>query len=554
MNLADPTQLKMHGEFQERLLRAIGHLQDLNNDEMRMEFTHPNDFWHWGADYMGRWIASMALLGRYTGQDYGVDAVVDELLAFQNADGSFGPYTKPHDFQEWFGMGRGLTGLLEVYQTRPDPKVLEAALRLADYYAEHYPECAPFIAECYSNALEGLVLLYRLAGREKDLETARWIAETSVVYDGTRFSQEFAENGRRTPASGQVHCQLSTARGLLDLYETTGETRFLQPVLDLHRDIEDQFLWISGGLGFYYYRPEENETCADADWLRLNLQLWRLTGEVRYMNLAERILLNQIFFNQADNGAFCYLRGLQNRAGAAFDACCSHHGPRAFYEVLRYAYTSGADSAWANLYLDGDIRLDLDGSPLGFSVSLERSSGLQNVRIQVSQAPEVPAGINLRIPDWAGEFQVLCNGQVLQVPVEAGYACIERAWAAGDLLELRLPMHVRLLQGQTLGKQVLRRDEMAVFYGPRLFCLNDDENPALLLHLVRLDQPVQIIPVTPDRLEGKGSTPDNPGASLVFTPLAEVGGTPSGAGRIHTMRSPVFRVWIPVDGSTKPNP
>jgi hypothetical protein len=90
MNLAHPGQLTIMGEFHERIVRSIQHLHELNTDEMRREFTHPDDFWHWGADYMGRWISSMALLEQYTGADHGVQPVVRELLDFQREDGSFG--------------------------------------------------------------------------------------------------------------------------------------------------------------------------------------------------------------------------------------------------------------------------------------------------------------------------------------------------------------------------------------------------------------------------------------------------------------------------------
>ena len=72
MNLSDPSWLTVRGEFQERLLRSIRHLVELNTEEMRMEFTHPSESWHWGADYMGRWISAMGLLGQYTREDYGV--------------------------------------------------------------------------------------------------------------------------------------------------------------------------------------------------------------------------------------------------------------------------------------------------------------------------------------------------------------------------------------------------------------------------------------------------------------------------------------------------
>ena len=551
MKFANPALISLKGEFQERLLRSIHHLQDLNTAEMRRELTHPDDFWHWGADYMGRWISAMALLGQYTGEDYGVQAVVHELIHFQQADGSLGPYTDPHDFQEWFGMSRGLVGLLEYYLVEPDPQVLEAAARLGDYYAGHYPDCAPCLFECYSTALEGLVLLARLTGESKYTDIARRIAETSIVYKRLRFSREVSADGRRTPAAGQVHCQLTTARGLLDLYEMTGEVCYLEPVLDLHQYIMEELLWVSGGIGFYYFRPEENETCADSDWLRLNLQLWRLTGKARFMEMSERILINQIFFNQIDNGGFCYLRGLQNRAGAVFDACCSHHGPRAFYEVLRHVYTIDQNAIWINLFLDGNASLELEAGRVRLDSTVLNEVSRMTVSLHLLEAPSNPVRLMVRIPMWADQPALALNGEMLDCKTEGGYAQIERTWSAGDLLEIHFSLSVRVLRGQTLGQHILYPDEAAVFYGPRLFSLNDRLNSAVRLHLVKLKLPTHLSDgftvLNPDRLEAAGITPERTDERLVFSPLAETGGTPSGSGRIHTVRSPYFKVWIPLE-------
>jgi DUF1680 family protein len=483
--------------------------------------------------------------------------VVSELLGFQLPDGSFGPYTQPHDFQEWFGMSRSLVGLLEYYSVHPNPDVLVAAQRLGDYYVENYPDCAPCLYECYSTALEGLVLLARLSGDRRYLETAMRMAETSVVHRGLRFSLEMSPEGRRTPASGQVHCQLSTARGMLDLFEATGEPAYLERVLDLHAYIMKELLWVSGGIGFYYYRPEENETCADADWLRLNLQLWRLTGEAAYMNLAERILLNQLYFNQIDNGAFCYLRGLQNRAGAVFDACCSHHGPRALYDVLRYLFTSQGNTLWVNLFETAITKHALQVGQLTVSSQVRQEVGRLLFNLTFPQAPAEPFTLKVRIPDWSGPAGIQLNGQDMPgqntaQEIAAGYAQITRSWSPGDHLELSLPLRVAVLRGQTLGQHILNPDEVAVFYGPRLFSLNDFHNPAVRLHLVRLRLPGEDLAsgfrvVSPDHLEATGATPESDHQRLVFTPLAETGGVPSGAGRIHTVRSPYFKVWIPIE-------
>ena len=412
--------------------------------------------------------------------------------------------------------------------------------------------------ECYSTALEGLVLLYRLTHTARYQETARRMAETSAVFAGIRYSQELAANGRRTPIAGQVHCQLSTARGLLDLYELTSEGRYLRPVLELHDYISNELLWVSGGIGFYYFRPEENETCADADWFRLNLQLWRLTGEAKFMQLAERILLNQLFFNQADNGGFCYLRGLQNRAGAVFDACCSHHGPRAFFDALRYAFSSSLNAVWINLFLDADARLELESGIVQLSTSTFYTLERMHYAVQIQSAPEKAVTFKARLPEWASHARLTVNGIAVDYSIEQGYIYLEQNWKAGDRFELSFSMQVRTLQGPLLGQHCLSQEEVAVFYGPWLYCLNDAINPSVRLHLVRLDVPSNpketFRVVSTDRLEATGTTPDRPNEWLIWSPLAAIGGSPSGSGRIHTVRSPYYKVWIPVQGHSASEP
>jgi rhamnogalacturonyl hydrolase YesR len=237
MILSDPAGITLKGEIGESLDKSLRHLQRLNTEEMWREFDAPDEIWHWGADYPGRWIATMGLLGRYTGKDYGVKGAADRLIGYQQPDGSFGDYSAPFDYKEWFGMGRGLVGLLEYFQATDDTCALDAARRLGDYYVEHYPRYTPYMYECYSNALEGLVLLAKLTDDARYLDLAREMAETSMVYQRVWQSNTLSPQGRRAPCGGQVHCQLMAARGLLDLAEYTDDPKYVAAVLSLHHNI-----------------------------------------------------------------------------------------------------------------------------------------------------------------------------------------------------------------------------------------------------------------------------------------------------------------------------
>ncbi len=557
MRLTDPACLTIGGEFGQRLQRAIEHLQALNAPEMRRELTAPDARWHWGADYMGRWLGSMALLSAHTHQDYGTAAMAAELLSFQQPDGSFGDYAGGHDYQEWFGMGRGLVGLLDYYTASGDDRALEAARRLGGYYGAQYPLAAAFMRECYASGLEGLVRLAEVTGDARHLETARRMAEASPVFGREWFSTTLGERGRRAPCGGHVHCQLSTARGLLDLHRLTGEQPYLDAVLTLHAFITREALWLSGGVGFYFNRPEENEACADADWLRLNLALWHTTGEARYLDLAEHTLVNQLYFAQVDSGAFCYLRGLQSRGGAVFDVCCSHHGPRAMWEVMRYAYTTEAHGLWVNLLLEGAARLPLGEAgeaTLAFASHVSYEAEVIVLTLTLSEPPPFPVALHMRVPRWAGRASVAVNRQASEVSHQPGYLGVERVWRAGDQVEVRYPREVQVRRGQCLGQHVLNRNEVAVLYGPHVYCVSDRWNPALSLHLVRVGwwgarQDGDFVAQNSNRLEAGGIDAGGNPVRLVLSPLYEVGGVANGIGRSHPVSTSPFRVWLPLASS-----
>jgi uncharacterized protein len=90
------------------------------------------------------------------------------------------------------------------------------------------------------------------------------------------------------------------------------------------------------------------------------------------------------------------------------------------------------------------------------------------VRVRVLESPEREWTLSMRVPPWA-------QGAVLQGDgVEAGgYAQVRRAWRSGDVVELRLPMTVRVT---TAGERIdAVRGCVALERGPLVYAV---EHPA----------------------------------------------------------------------------
>ncbi len=102
----------------------------------------------------------------------------------------------------------------------------------------------------------------------------------------------------------QTHCTLTAARGMLRLYEKTGDAQFLH-------DAKDIFTLYTRGGGMsrtyqnlnWWGRPDTwTEPCAIVDSLMLAGELFRLTGSDTYRRFAARIFANGFASAQRENG------------------------------------------------------------------------------------------------------------------------------------------------------------------------------------------------------------------------------------------------------------
>jgi DUF1680 family protein len=92
----------------------------------------------------------------------------------------------------------------------------------------------------------------------------------------------------------------------------------------------------------------------------------------------------------------------------------------------------------------------------------------------------------LRVPGWCEGADLQVNGEAVEVAVASGaYAAIERAWQAGDVVELDMPMKPRLTESNPRVDAI--RGSLAIERGPLVYCLEEvDQQPGLNLLDVRI--------------------------------------------------------------------
>ena len=434
--------------------------------------TPERRFTEYSGDLSGRYVGALATAARvYHTSLPGLDSLVERIVALQKPDGYFGSdfhYEKPtdQDLALLWGNGRLLVGLLEYYRYKPSESVLTACTRLGNFLVRISPlmlskdirnefGAAHFASSyiCWTQQTEGLANLYLVT---QDARYKTLTEEIAVVIE-------------RRPGD-HVHGYLTSLRGVMDLYQMTSDTRLLRQCEVAWQDVvQSPDLLITGGVP-EGWSPNKHRTegCAEADWLRLNLSLWRVTGDPKYLVMAERTTFNELAFNQFDTGDFGH-RVLSDTGFLGDGAvrawwCCTLHGLRYFPDIQSSAFRSADGALWYDLPIDSHIETT--------SLSAAATSSLAKngtIRITITSGGETPASLRIRKPEWAKALTIRLNNTVSPYSVDEGYVHIRRRWKTGDVITVNYAMSLRY--------ESTSQERVAYFYGPWLLGASASDNP-----------------------------------------------------------------------------
>ncbi|MBI5092817.1 MAG: glycoside hydrolase family 127 protein [Candidatus Hydrogenedentes bacterium] len=448
---------------------------------------YPRRFAEYSGDVSGRVIGAYAMMPSPQ-----TDAHLKELaraaLQFQKGDGRFGSAAleftpekvgQDHMALLW-GNGRLLVGLLEYNSAQPEPDALKASQRLGDFLLKVYDGCAnPQVAErvkdfgaggmiCFTQLIEGLVMLSQATHDHKYIDGAErilpWIQK---------------DRGKQ-----HTHGYLSTLRGVVMLYEATKDAKHLAMVEELYAGLVNSpdYTIYGGVMEYFGGKGDRSEGCSEADFLRLSLQLWRVTGKTDYLENAERNLLNEFYGNQFATGDFGHhwitSAGISPCLGSGRAWwCCTMHGLRAFRDVLDSVVTAKDGLVRINLFEDA-VWSDKANS---LAIAWNTASGSSpQLSVTVEKAAAEGARLTVRKPAWASVVSVNAAGANATAKEEGGYLFIDRALHAGERVDVSFTCQPRLVKrdGVPLVFDQLAKEpvQAALFYGPWLLGVDEVDN------------------------------------------------------------------------------
>lgn len=542
----------------------------------------------WEGEHVGKWLHAATLAWANTGDDAlrkKLDYVASELIKCQLPDGYLGTYEEKNRWTEWdvWAHKYNLVGLITYMRYTGNMEPLPACRRMADLLCNTFGDepgkrdiipAGQHMGMAPTSVLEPMVLLYRLTGEPRYLDFCRYILRAWEQPNGPHIISTLLTQKRVDKVgNGKAYEMLSCLNGALEYYRTVGDPKILQACLNAWQDIVEHRLYPTGAASYreFFHGDDDfpnvnnvGETCVTVTWLQFNAQLLRLTGEVRFAEQLERVVLNQLFGAQcpAGNawGYYVQMEGKKPYSDNLFGHCCLSSGPRGVALIPSFATATDSDGAVVNLYDAGRARLTLhDGTTVTINTETLYPSA-DEIRMSLMGFNKKTFALKLRVPAWCKNYYVEVNGEDVQGEKGTdGYLALRRNWAKGDVVTLRLKLEPHLLVGDHKNE-----NKVAVMYGPLVLAADDAliQDKGLRVSDIAVPAPdLNQLEVTSETATGAyktwpgahtfrikglarettGSIAEGTSVTIDLVPFADAGATSS-----------TYKVWLPY-GKSKAN-
>ena len=459
-----------------------------------------------------------------------LDELIDVIAQAQEDDGYIStPMQLRDDKDYWtslrdhelYNMGHLLTAASVHHLITGKRNFLQIAIKQADYLYDLFMPRPPELAHFGFNPSNtmGAVDLYRATGNERYLELAQCFVDMRGSQPGGGdLNQTLVSLRAETRAVGHAVTAGYLYCGATDVVAETGDEELLAGLERIWHNAIHSKMYITGGTSAQHHgasqRPEfrgaatevheafghefslpnatgYNETCANIANAMWNWRMLNLSGDAKYTDIVELVLYNSMLSSMSLDGiTFCYTNPLRwygaDQPLLSQDAyhrwfisrcyCCPTNTARTIALLHNWFYSTSDEGLWIHLYGSNSVNTPLaDGS--GIALTQQTDYPWDDViRMTIDKAPASEVSLMLRIPGWAGAASLQINGEASNLALTPGsYVEVKRAWQAGDVIELSLPMQPKMIKAHPKAEEI--RNHVAVMRGPIVYCLEGVDLP-----------------------------------------------------------------------------
>lgn len=449
-------------------------------------------------------------------------AFVSRVAAAQAADGYLNTaFGRPGQQPRWSDLawGHELYCLGHLFQaavarerTAPgaDDGLLGIACQAADLVCEVFGEDGIQSVCGHPEVEVGLAELSRVTGEQRYLRQAQVFIERRghhVLPEpewGRAYFQDDLPIREATVQRGHAVRANYLAAGAVDVAVETGDEELLSTLRRVWDRTVARRTYLTGGQGSHFQDeafgedwelPSDraySETCASIASIMFSWRLLLATGGGGYADQIERTLFNVVAAAVSREGdRFFYTNTLHRRTPGdmpdpdvasprAFSSlrapwfdvsCCPPNIARTLASLAGLLATVDDGGLQLHQYATCSVSTSLpDGTPVALDVETAYpDSGTVTVRVRESAAR--PWTLSLRVPAWTEGATLThrtADGDVTTFAVTGAAAEVTAAFAAGDVVELELPMAAGFLHADPRVDAV--RGCVAVQRGPLVYC------------------------------------------------------------------------------------
>ncbi len=365
----------------------------------------------------------------------------------------------------WYTMHKLIAGIVDVYNLMGYEPAKDVGSSLGDWC---YNRASKWSDQTHNKVLsveygglnDCLYELYLITGKDNHAVAAHYFDETAL-YEKILKGGTDVLNGRHanTTIPKFIGClkRYIAADGKTINGQKVDASKYLQYAEAFWDMVATHHTYITGGNSEWEHFGKDDvldaertncncETCNSYNMLKLSRELFKITGDKKYMDYYENTYYNSILSSQnPETGMTTYFQPMATGYFKVYSSefnsfwCCTGSGMESMTKLGDTIYMHKGNTLYVNCYQSSVVNW-------------------ADKNVKVTQESTIPNGnttkftidgsgsleFRFRIPDWAADnVTITVNGTKYTYKTENDYAIVSGDFSSGDSIELTIPLAVK---------------------------------------------------------------------------------------------------------------
>ena len=364
----------------------------------------------------------------------------------------------------WYTMHKIVQGLVDVYNATGNETAKTIASDLGDWT---YNRASKWSAQTHNTVLsieyggmnDCLYELYEITGKDTHAVAAHY-------FDETNLHEAVLKGGRNVLTNKHANTTIPKFIGALKRYivldgktvngEKIDASRYLEYAEAFWDIVTTHHTYITGGNSEWEHFGEDDildkertncncETCNCYNMLKLSRELFKITGDRKYMDFYEGTYYNSILSSQnPESGMTTYFQpmatGYFKVYSSPYDSfwCCTGSGMESFTKLGDTMYMHSGNTLYVNMYQSSVLNWEDQKVKITQDSNIPESD---TAKFTIDGSGSLD--FRFRIPSWkAGKMTIAVNGTKYTYKTVNDYAQVTGDFKTGDVISVTIPAEV----------------------------------------------------------------------------------------------------------------